>query len=507
MRTPSRSGKRTVPRPPAPLQRPPKAVAVRSAGAKGASGAGVAVSGLSIALAFAALLLAAWAFGATYLLLSGNRLAANAVNRTFQLQDYYEHQGAEFRRVLDASKAEAERARRDLARIEQIANERVSVESKLVELVRRQTQVESRQSALVRITEQLNGAPISALQAGAAAAGLIPPRRAPRALESTRSVLGLPAEGDADFELDPDAELLRDIASDEAVDSGDNTAFGDTRAVRKAATKTAKKAAAIVPAAPPAPLPEGRALEIAETLLQRLRQLESNQLREAQALGTAMQTKAGLLKQAAEVAGRDLADIVEPSRMKAVRAVAAIARTSAEDGSPYGVAITTIRQNASVIRRYLPVVSGLPLRQPVDAASRISSRFGTRSDPFLGTARFHAGQDFAAAIGTPVYSTGSGVVQSAGNAGGYGNLVQVSHGNGLVTRYAHLSEISVSVGQPVAAGQLVGKAGSTGRSTGPHLHYETRLNNVPNDPMRLLKVGAQLGVVSGANAALIIQTK
>ncbi|KAF0230573.1 MAG: membrane protein associated [Beijerinckiaceae bacterium] len=495
-----------MPPPLAPLQRPLRAVAVRSAGVKGAPGAGVAVSGLSIALAFATLLLAAWAFGATYLLLSGNRLAANAVNRTFQLQDYYEHQGAEFRRVLDTSKAEAERARRDLARIEQIANERVGVESKLVELVRRQTQVESRQSALVRITEQLNGAPISALQAGTAAAGLIPPRRAPRALESTRSVLGLPAEGDADVELDPDAELLRDTTMDEATDSGD-AHFGDTRAVRKASSKAPKRIAPVVPAAPPAPLPEGRALEIADTLLQRLRQLESNQLREAQALGTAMQTKAGLLKQAAEAAGRDLADIVEPSRMKAVRAVAAIARTSAEDGSPYGVAITTIRQNASVIRRYLPVVSGLPLRQPVDAASRISSRFGTRSDPFLGTARFHAGQDFAAAIGTPVYSTGSGVVQSAGNAGGYGNLVQVSHGNGLVTRYAHLSEISVSVGQPVAAGQPVGKAGSTGRSTGPHLHYETRLNNVPNDPMRLLKVGAQLGVVPGANAALIIQTK
>uniref|UniRef100_UPI0013D5985F M23 family metallopeptidase n=1 Tax=Klebsiella oxytoca TaxID=571 RepID=UPI0013D5985F len=85
-------------------------------------------------------------------------------------------------------------------------------------------------------------------------------------------------------------------------------------------------------------------------------------------------------------------------------------------------------------------------------------------------ARMHAGQDFAAAAGTPVFATAGGVVLSAGWGGGYGNLVQVDHGNGLVTRYAHLSEILVSQGQPVAVGARVGLVGSTGRSTGAHLH-------------------------------------
>ncbi|WP_150287393.1 M23 family metallopeptidase [Rhabdaerophilum calidifontis] len=438
----------------------------------------VAPGGLTLVLGFVLVLVGIWAGGATYLLLSGNRLATSAIGRAFELQDYYEQQGAEFRRLLAASQAEYERAQRDLDRLEKIANQQTGIEARLIELVRRQGQIESRQSALVRVAEQIGGAPIAALQ-GVAAKVPAPPRRQGAGLERTRSALGMEPDDPEDFELDPDAELRSDPASERRGDAGSD-ALGERRAAR-------------VPV-----LEAEKSLEIAMSLLVRAQTLEANQITSMKTLSEAAEFRLALLRQAAEAAGRELSDIVDPKRIQALRAVSKVARPAAEDASPFGIALSNLRRSATEIRRLAPVVNGLPIRQPVTAENRISSRFGARSDPFLGTTRFHAGQDFAAATGTPIFSTGAGVVLSAGEAGGYGNLVQIDHGNGLVTRYAHLSEIHVSPGQPIAAGQMVGKAGSTGRSTGPHLHYETRLNNVPNDPMRLMRVGAQLGVAVAA---------
>lgn len=473
-----------------------------------ASSAPRAMGGLAIAATFVAGLLAVWAGGATYLLMSGNRLAASAVDRTFQIQNYYEQQGAEYRRTLTATRAEYERAQRDLTRLEQAAKERTGVEGRLVEMVRRQSQLEQRQSAMVRLVEQVSGAPVAAVQASAAAASSVPmPPRRPSALaERTRSILGVDEEGGGDLVLDPDIELLapQEEPHDDQRGSADPSA--DPSAGRMAQSDVAdaalgesrapvRRPPSAAPAAPVQPMGEQNVLEVVNLLQRRIRDLETSQVRDAQAINTNAGQRAALLKQAAETAGRELADIVEPARLKAVRTVQAAARPAVEDSSPYGTALAGIRTHVGTIRRLSPVVNGLPLRIPVTTVNRISSTFGTRSDPFLHTVRFHAGQDFAAATGTPIYATGGGVVLSAGWGGGYGNLVQVDHGNGLVTRYAHLAEINVTAGQPVSAGQLVGKAGSTGRSTGPHLHYETRLNNVPNDPMRLMRVGAQLGFI------------
>jgi murein DD-endopeptidase MepM/ murein hydrolase activator NlpD len=111
-----------------------------------------------------------------------------------------------------------------------------------------------------------------------------------------------------------------------------------------------------------------------------------------------------------------------------------------------------------------------------------SSGFGSRKDPIEGDTRFHAGVDIAAKTGTQVYAAGPGKVTFAGVAGGYGNLVMVDHGGGLQTRYAHLSEIDVKVGEVVQPGAPVGKVGSTGRSTGPHLHFEVRRDGVAVSP-------------------------
>jgi murein DD-endopeptidase MepM/ murein hydrolase activator NlpD len=120
-------------------------------------------------------------------------------------------------------------------------------------------------------------------------------------------------------------------------------------------------------------------------------------------------------------------------------------------------------------------------------SGKLESGLGGRRNPFGGRGfEYHEGQDIDAAYGTPVQVTASGRVIIAGRQRGYGNVVYVDHGNGLSTRYGHLSEIDVTVGQTVTRGQTIGLVGSTGRSTGPHLHYEVRINNQPVDPRQYL---------------------
>lgn len=136
--------------------------------------------------------------------------------------------------------------------------------------------------------------------------------------------------------------------------------------------------------------------------------------------------------------------------------------------------------------------SGLPLGIPVKDDPQITSTFGNRSDPFLGVLAMHTGIDFRAETGDPVVATGAGTVQEAGRQGGYGLMVEIDHGHGVSTRFGHLSRIAVEAGQTVRPGQIVGYAGSTGRSTGPHLHYETRLNGDAVNPMPWLDAGREL---------------
>lgn len=133
----------------------------------------------------------------------------------------------------------------------------------------------------------------------------------------------------------------------------------------------------------------------------------------------------------------------------------------------------------------------MPFANPIPGA-KISSRFGHRKDPFNGRSAMHSGIDFKAARGTPVLATGDGVIVKAGRNGGYGKVVEVRHKNGLVSRYAHLSRITVKNGQKVRVGQTIGKVGSTGRSTGPHLHYEVRQGKTARNPSKYMQVGFKL---------------
>jgi murein DD-endopeptidase MepM/ murein hydrolase activator NlpD len=128
-----------------------------------------------------------------------------------------------------------------------------------------------------------------------------------------------------------------------------------------------------------------------------------------------------------------------------------------------------------------------PFAIPVKAGFRFTSGFGYRRDPKTGGRRMHAGVDFAGPVGTPLYATADGVVVHAGWSSGYGRLVKIQHEFGIETRYAHLSRLSVNVGQRVSRGQRIGDMGASGRVTGPHLHYEVRVGGNPVNPMIYIK--------------------
>lgn len=162
------------------------------------------------------------------------------------------------------------------------------------------------------------------------------------------------------------------------------------------------------------------------------------------------------------------------------------------DASAFDRQLYRINLSRAQVDKLTRTLSLVPYRKPVVGNVEFSSGFGVRSDPFLGRPAMHSGLDFRASTGDPVRATANGKVVTAGWSGGYGRLVEIDHGNGLSTRYGHLSEISVKVGQVIALGQVIGAVGSTGRSTGPHLHYETRIDGDAVDPQKFLRAGVRL---------------
>jgi murein DD-endopeptidase MepM/ murein hydrolase activator NlpD len=148
-------------------------------------------------------------------------------------------------------------------------------------------------------------------------------------------------------------------------------------------------------------------------------------------------------------------------------------------------------------------VIAVPSDKPIKASVTFTSGYGVRSDPFHAGAAMHPGIDLAGAYGTPIYATADGTVVRAGwNSGGYGNLVELDHGRGITTRYGHMSAILVEAGDHVTRGQQIGRMGSTGRSTGNHLHYEVRIDGRAVNPIPFMKsTDYVLAMQKRANAA------
>jgi murein DD-endopeptidase MepM/ murein hydrolase activator NlpD len=147
-----------------------------------------------------------------------------------------------------------------------------------------------------------------------------------------------------------------------------------------------------------------------------------------------------------------------------------------------------VRDTQTFLAAHAPAIPDVSVLTTEPVANTESSGFGWRDDPIRHRAKFHSGTDFRGKHGTPVVAAGPGRVVFAGRRGGYGNLIEIDHGGGVLTRYAHLRRMEVKVDAVVVAGEQIGQVGSTGRTTGPHLHFEVRLADSPVDPVTAMSV-------------------
>ncbi|HSX56878.1 MAG TPA: M23 family metallopeptidase [Sphingomonas sp.] len=241
-----------------------------------------------------------------------------------------------------------------------------------------------------------------------------------------------------------------------------------------------------------APVPAARVSEnnaMAREVLAPLREVEARQAKLAEQARKTAQARIHLtarhlrslgIKPERYVAG-GMGGPFEPVSAEAAAAAATVAAEGNADAQFRSLFQTW--QKLDVLEQ---TVIAIPSMQPVDNI-KLTSSFGVRSDPFHGSAAMHAGVDIPGPIGTPIYATADGVIGRAGRFGGYGNLITVNHGKGIETRYGHLSKILVASNTRVRRGQLIGLMGSTGRSTGSHLHYEVRIDGAAVNPMPFMQ--------------------
>jgi murein DD-endopeptidase MepM/ murein hydrolase activator NlpD len=222
-----------------------------------------------------------------------------------------------------------------------------------------------------------------------------------------------------------------------------------------------------------------------------LDQVESRQLATLSSVEDSMESRMRRMRGVFSDLGLDMAQL-EAATPRSGMGGPFIPVKLAADAGPFERQLYRINVSRAQVDRLNRTLAQVPYRKPVIGEVEFTSGFGVRSDPFLGRPAMHTGLDFRAAMGDPVRATANGKVASAGWAGGYGRMVEVDHGNGLSTRYGHLSEIGVKVGDTIKIGQVIGAVGSTGRSTGPHLHYETRIDGEAVDPQKFLRAGVRL---------------
>jgi murein DD-endopeptidase MepM/ murein hydrolase activator NlpD len=387
------------------------------------------------ALAFGALSL--WASAATWFIIFRDDALARFMERQAAMQYAYEERVSALR-----------------ARLDRVATQKLleqdGVETRLADLAGRQVALESRQAMLMGLAEQAGGVTGALGEDGmgvtsawaARDSRTVPPRAMPYApLPSSPGPAPAPT---------PEALGLRTDAD----------------------------------ALAPAPSP-GVSLRMA-TLEHALDGLEARQSQAVGRLAAGSRSEAARLRMVVAETGLD-------ARRFAVPRGGGIGGPLVPAGSgPFETAILQAERDFGERDSLRRIVAALPLRRPMMADGGLSSTFGYRVDPFTRGLALHTGIDLRGEYGAPARATAAGTVTLADYAGGYGNMVEVDHGHGLVTRYAHLSAITVVPGQTVAAGQMVGRVGSTGRSTGTHLHYETRIDGEPVDPQRFLRAGARL---------------
>jgi murein DD-endopeptidase MepM/ murein hydrolase activator NlpD len=356
--------------------------------------------------------------------------------RQAQMQYAYEDRIADLRSQVDRL------ASRQLLDQEQ-------VESKLEQIARRQATLESRSSALSAINDPSTTGSIKTTPRPGAPVLLPQAMPKPSPINDT-VILVAPPEREARLES--------------------RTPFNS---VRLAAT------------------PARAGIEAALARLQiALDRYEANQVRTLNTLEESYDARARRMRNILVELGLDLGKIAPalPARATGGPFVPANANISGFERQIYRVKLAR-----GQVERLTHTLGAVPIRKPMTGELEWTSGFGMRADPFLRAPAMHTGLDIRADTGEPARATAAGTVTMAGWNGGYGRMVEVDHGNGFATRYAHLSAIDVEVGQSIRIGQIVGRVGTTGRSTGPHLHYETRVDGEAVDPQKFLRAGVRLG--------------
>jgi murein DD-endopeptidase MepM/ murein hydrolase activator NlpD len=389
----------------------------------------------SVALTAACILAlsTAWAGGATLLLLFRDDFVATLVARQTEMQYAYE------------DRLGALRARVDRLTSRQLL-EQDGVEVRMVELLSRQVELETRQSIIANIAEQA---------------------RRPAALARARKPdLSVGAVGGPEV---PSPVMQRANKPSVLIDALDATS-----SIQKSRPRV------------DAPLRKGSIEEKLSSADRTMGNLEDSQL-----------TAVSALAETAKDDATRLQSIVLDVGLGPVKAAGGpfVPLKLDPKAGPFEQKADALQTAVLSLARVRDVVDKLPLARPMRGDMDVTSSFGVRPDPFTRRPAMHTGIDMKADQGVPVRATAPGVVTAAEYSGGYGNMVEIDHGNGVVTRYGHLASIAVEDGQKVQAGAVIGRVGSTGRATGPHLHYETRLGGDPVDPQRFLKAGIKLSLV------------
>ncbi|MBV8925005.1 MAG: peptidoglycan DD-metalloendopeptidase family protein [Bradyrhizobium sp.] len=311
------------------------------------------------------------------------------------------------------------------------------------------------------------------------------------ALESRASALG--GIADVTGSIRP-AAPSRGAASEPATGTPKPNPISDTVTFVAPPDREARleSRAPIRAAPPPSPFAQNQGVDNALVRLQNsLDQVESRQLAALNAYEDGMESKVRRMRGVITDLGLDMAQL-EAAAPRAPMGGPFVPVKLRADAGPFDRQLYRINVTRAQMEKLTRTLALVPYRKPVIGEVEFTSGFGIRSDPFLGRPAMHTGLDFRAQTGDPVRATANGKVVNSGWSGGYGRMVEIDHGNGLSTRYGHLSQIDVKVGDVVKIGQVIGEVGSTGRSTGPHLHYETRIDGEAVDPQKFLRAGVRL---------------
>lgn len=275
----------------------------------------------------------------------------------------------------------------------------------------------------------------------------------------------------------------------ELIDPVNGKIQSDNQRDNRRAARTSKGASLLDPAAASfAADPSLPASTRIGALSRSLQRIEIDQIRSINKIGAVARAREALLRRAIAATGLSPEKLSAPDAANDATGGPFVPFKLDPNGSIFEREVLRFQDNIVAANRLSRIVRALPISRPVGPGARQTSGFGSRVDPFNGRLATHTGLDFREAHGAAVRAAAPGIVVGAGPSGGYGNMVEIDHGNGVTTRYAHLSAINVRDGQNVDVGAQVGRIGSTGRSTGPHLHYEVRYKDHPLDPRQFLAV-------------------